>query len=488
MSNDEVNASPPSPWHAGERSLQRLHGVAERMAIVGSRMIRDFMPDQHRAFFSSLPFVVVGSVDGGGWPWASLLEGPPGFMRSPDPRRLEIDRGLAVGDPARDGLVEGGAVGLLGIELATRRRNRLNGRVRDPREGGFAVEVEQSFGNCPQYIQRRESLAPTAGVRASPALERSDSLDAEAAALIESADTFFVASHAVHEADPDGGPGRRSVDVSHRGGRPGFVRVDGDRLTIPDFPGNLHFNTLGNLVARPRAGLVFVDFATGDLLQLSGRTELLVDDPEIDLFAGAERLWRLDVESVVRRRGALGLRLRRLDLAKESVATGSWAPLHARRAKESTRSPLPPFTRESAAQKVRLAEDAWNSRDPMRVALAYTEDSRWRNRAEFPVGRAEIEAFLARKWQRELDYRLVKELWAFEGHRIAVRFAYEWHDAAGQWFRSYGNENWEFDANGLMRLRFASINDLAIDEAERRLRWPSGRRPDDHPGLSALGL
>ncbi len=488
MASEDENASAPFPWHAGERSLQRLYGVAERMAIVGSRVIRDFMPEQHRAFFSSLPFVVVGSVDGAGRPWASVLEGAPGFLHSPDPRRLEIDRGFAVGDPVRDSLVEGGAIGLLGIELATRRRNRMNGRVRDLRAGGFAVEVEQSFGNCPQYIQRREARAPAVVDASSSEVERFDSLDAESIALIEAADTFFIASYSDREGEREATAGRRSVDVSHRGGRPGFVRVDGDRLTIPDFPGNLHFNTLGNLVARPRAGLVFVDFETGDVLQLSGRTELVLDDPEIDLFDGAERLWRFDVESIVRRRAALGLRLRLLDPAKENVSTGSWAPFRARRANEAPRPPLPPFSRESAAQKVRLAEDAWNSRDPKRVALAYTEDSRWRNRDAFPVGRAEIEDFLARKWQRELDYRLVKELWACEGHRIAVRFAYEWHDAAGQWFRSYGNENWEFAANGLMRLRYASINDLAIEEADRKLRWPSGRRPDDHPELSALGL
>ena len=152
------------------------------------------------------------------------------------------------------------------------------------------------------------------------------------------------------------------------------------------------------------------------------------------------------------------------------------------------RPPLPPFTAETAAQKVRLAEDAWNGRDPERVAQAYTPDSRWRNRAEFIAGRAEIEAFLRRKWARELDYRLIKELWAFEGARIAVRFAYEWRDDGGQWFRSYGNENWEFDADGLMRLRLASINDLPIAEAERKYRWPPGRRPDDHPGLGDLGL
>jgi uncharacterized protein (TIGR02246 family) len=150
--------------------------------------------------------------------------------------------------------------------------------------------------------------------------------------------------------------------------------------------------------------------------------------------------------------------------------------------------PLPPFTLETAIEKVRLAENAWNTRDPQRVALAYTPDSQWRNRSEFPRGRDEIIAFLTRKWSRELDYRLIKELWVLGDNRIAVRFAYEWHNSDGQWFRAYGNENWEFDANGLMRKRFASINDLAITEAERKYRWPLGLRPEDHPGLSDLGF
>lgn len=152
------------------------------------------------------------------------------------------------------------------------------------------------------------------------------------------------------------------------------------------------------------------------------------------------------------------------------------------------RPPLPPFTRETAMQKARMAEDGWNSRDPERVALAYTPDSRWRNRHEFPVGREQIRAFLTSKWQREHEYRLIKELWAFTDNRIAVRFAYEWHDANGQWFRSYGNENWEFDEQGLMQARHASINDLPISPAERLFHWPLGRRPDDHPGLSELNL
>lgn len=153
-----------------------------------------------------------------------------------------------------------------------------------------------------------------------------------------------------------------------------------------------------------------------------------------------------------------------------------------------SRPPLPPFTRATAIQKIRMAEDGWNSRDPLRVSMAYTPDSRWRNRAEFPVGREQIVQFLQHKWARERDYRLIKELWAFADDLIAVRFAYEWHDDSGRWFRSYGNENWLFDAKGLMAERHASINDLPIQEAERLFRWPQGRRPDDHPGLSELGL
>ena len=152
------------------------------------------------------------------------------------------------------------------------------------------------------------------------------------------------------------------------------------------------------------------------------------------------------------------------------------------------RPPLPPFTAETAAQKARMAENAWNTRDPQKVALAYTVDSKWRNRSEFFQGREAIEAFLTRKWAKELDYRLIKEVWTFGGNRIAVRFAYEWHDDSGSWFRSYGNENWEFDEHGLMRLRIASINDLPIKESERKYHWPLGPRPDDHAGLSALGL
>lgn len=310
-----------SPWHEGEQILQARHGVAERMASVGGRVIRDFMPDQHRQFFAALPFVVVGSVDGAGRPWASLVEGPPGFAHSPDPRRLVLDRLPPGEDPVRAGIFAGASLGLLGIELATRRRNRMNGRVGALDGRGFTVEVEQSFGNCPQYIQLREPVrgAPPTPPSRAP-LETLDHLDADAIALIEAADTCFVASYADVAQDP----ARRAVDVSHRGGRPGFVRVEGDRLTLPDFSGNLHFNTLGNLLVNPRAGLTFVDFATGDLLQLSGRTSIVDDSPEIAAFEGAERLWRLEVEAIVRRRHALDLRLDLREASRQSLATGTW--------------------------------------------------------------------------------------------------------------------------------------------------------------------
>jgi len=155
---------------------------------------------------------------------------------------------------------------------------------------------------------------------------------------------------------------------------------------------------------------------------------------------------------------------------------------------QESRPPFPPFTSETAVQKVRAAEDGWNNRDPHKVSLAYTADSQWRNRNEFLTGREQIVEFLTRKWAKEQEYRLIKELWAFEGNRIAVRFAYEWHNQAGEWFRAYGNENWEFNEQGLMQKRYASINDLAIAESERKFHWPQGRRPDDHPGLSDLGL
>ncbi|MBK8259358.1 MAG: pyridoxamine 5'-phosphate oxidase family protein [Polyangiaceae bacterium] len=295
--------SAPSPWHSGERALQEHYGVAEQMDRVGRRVIRDYMPDQHRTFFGQLPFVLVGAVDNSGAVWASILEGAPGFITSPDPRTLRLRAMLPEGDPVSDRLVAGAAVGLLGIELHTRRRNRMNGKIANSTQFAFDVTVEHSFGNCPQYIHPRHlAFVPDRGAAVQSL--RAEGLTNEGRAMIAVADTFFVASY----VDADGDVARRSVDVSHRGGDAGFVHVSGDVLTIPDFSGNLHFNTLGNLIANPRAGLLFVDFERGDILQLTGRTEVILDGPEVEQFEGAERLWRLTVEKSVLRQGAFSRR------------------------------------------------------------------------------------------------------------------------------------------------------------------------------------
>lgn len=308
-------------WHAGERRLQEQAGVAERMEAFGRKVIRDHLPEQHRAFYQQLPFLVIGAVDRAGAPWATMLEGPPGFMVSPDPRSLRVNALPVHGDPAGTALSRGSGVGLLGIELHSRRRNRLNGTVTSLDDRGFSVGVVQAFGNCPQYIQERDySFARPPGPARAAAVGRSTALDAAARATIGAADTFFVASY----VNADGDATQRAVDVSHRGGKPGFVRIDGDVLTIPDFAGNLHFNTLGNLLVNPRAGLLFIDFATGALLQVSGTTELVLDGDEVASFQGAQRLWRLRVEQVVWHPDALGSRWAFGAYSPRLALTGSW--------------------------------------------------------------------------------------------------------------------------------------------------------------------
>ena len=286
--------------------MQARAGVAGRMQAIGDRLIRDAMPEQHRLFYGLLPFVVLAAVDADGAAWATALAGPPGFLRAPTPTLLHVAALPGDVDPLASAIVPGAAVGLLGIDLATRRRNRVNGRitaVAPVDAGGLQVAVEQAFGNCPQHIRVR-AVAASEPARATG--EVLTTLDAQARASITAADTCFVASF----VDEDGDRARRSVDVSHRGGAPGFVRVAGDTLTIPDFSGNLHFNTMGNLLINPRAGLLFIDFATGDLLQLTGSTEIVFAGEALAEFPEAERLWRLRVERAVRRPGALGLRWR----------------------------------------------------------------------------------------------------------------------------------------------------------------------------------
>lgn len=316
-----------SPYHEGERSFQAQVGVRERAESMGRRMIRDFMPDQHRALFTQLPLVLVGSLDRAGRPWASVSFGPPGFVTSPDARTLRVDARVVEGDPLADGLTVGSPLGLLGIQLETRRRNRANGRVEARDEHGFTLRVEQSFGNCPQYIQAR---APRHVDDRKPGTPRREGarLGAAAARCIEASDTCFVASAS---GPTPGSDAREGVDVSHRGGRPGFVRVElrGDAhvLTLPDFAGNRSFNTLGNLHAYPRAGLLFVDFATGDLLSITCTATIVREGDDLARFSGAERLVVLRVEEGRWLPRALPLDWSSAEPAPQLAQTGSWRAL-----------------------------------------------------------------------------------------------------------------------------------------------------------------
>jgi len=305
-----VAAAAAVAFHEGEQRMQARVGVRDRLAEIGPRVIRAHMPDQHRSFFEQLPFVVLGLVDAQGRPWASVLAAAPGFVQSPDDTRLDIAALPFAPDPVRAALVPGAAIGLLGIEPHTRRRNRANGVVGRVDAAGFSVQVTQSFGNCPKYIQpRKAEFAP----RARPAaalMERSDALDAEAMRFIAQADTFFIAT--AHPASAAQDKVRaEGVDVSHRGGPPGFVRVnDAHALTVPDFIGNFFFNTLGNLLLNPRAGLVFIDLVRGDLLYLAVEVRIDEDSAALAAFDGAQRLLQMQVTQMQRLRGALPLRWR----------------------------------------------------------------------------------------------------------------------------------------------------------------------------------
>lgn len=287
-----------SLWHAGEVHMQRCAGVADRMGLVGQRVIRRHLIDQHRLFFAELPFLVLGAVDGNGDVWATLRSGAPGFLHAPDPLLLRVAIGRERADPADSGMNDGDAIALLGIQLETRRRNRLNGIIRREQGDGFDVLVQESFGNCPRFITPRNLEFIRDPVAAGPdGTEELPHFDDASADLVLSADTLFVASYV------DGSRGRR-VDVSHRGGKSGFVRIDGNALTIPDYAGNLFFNTLGNFLVNPRAGLVFVDWRNGDLLQMTGQVEVLLSGRE-----GAERAWRFIPKRIMRRKEALPLRM-----------------------------------------------------------------------------------------------------------------------------------------------------------------------------------
>lgn len=318
---DQASRPAQEVWHAGEKAIQASVGMVERMEAVGKRVIRDFMPDQHRDFYAQLPFMVVGSVDPDGDAWASFVEGRPGFMTSPTPTRLDLHALPDAGDPAAAGMKDGDPIGMLGIEMHTRRRNRMNGVITHSATG-LHIDVDQSFGNCPRYIQLRDfRFSRDPALPHYGPIDISDSLDDEARLMIGAADAFFVASYAERED-------RRQVDVSHRGGKPGFVRIDENGLlTIPDFDGNLFFNTLGNILLNGKAGLLFADFATGDMIQMTGEAAVILDSPEIAAFQGAERLWTFQPHRIVRRRDALALRWasREGGASPHAIMTGDWA-------------------------------------------------------------------------------------------------------------------------------------------------------------------
>jgi uncharacterized protein len=287
----------PAFWHDGERALQALAGVREMMEERGKVRLRDHMPDQHRLFFAERSQMFLATLDRSGQPWATLVEGDIGFMTSPSPRRLAISAVPAADDPAAAGIVDGAPIGALGLEFETRRRNRVNGRVRlAPDIGGFAIEVDQSFGNCPQYIQARRpsELCEAPGATGTP--RRAGSLSAGDAELIRRADTFFIASR----SSTPGLARSEGLDISHRGGLPGFVLIDDDRhLRFPDYRGNSYFNTLGNLRVDPRCALLFIDFSNGTTLQITGRGKVMTEPDACRPWAGAERAVAIAVDTVV---------------------------------------------------------------------------------------------------------------------------------------------------------------------------------------------
>jgi uncharacterized protein len=293
MANSDWNFM-DSPFHPGEQAIQSRLGVRQQIEAQGRRMIRNHLPEQHRQFFAQLPYIIVGSVDPTGSPWASLLVGQPGFLTTPNANTLNVNSQLQHGDPLATILAPDIEIGILGIELQTRRRNRLNGVVTAVEPDGFQVEVKQSFGNCPQYIQARNLVLAPNTVTIQTTVSEISRLGVGDRSTITASDTFFIAT-----AYPDRQAGAtKGVDVSHRGGKPGFVSINDDcrTLTIPDFSGNQHFNTFGNLELNPRAGLLFMDFEQGDLLYLTGEATVIWNGDEIKRYAGAERLliFRLD--------------------------------------------------------------------------------------------------------------------------------------------------------------------------------------------------
>lgn len=312
-----------SPFHYGEHEAQARVGVREKMEAVGRRMIRDHMPDDHRQLYSILPFLIVGSIDSSGRPWASLMAGRPGFLSTPDDRTLAVAARPLFADPLAEALHVGSRLGVLGILPGARRRNRLSGRIVQAGPDGFSIAVDQAFGNCPKYIQARgiECLEQLDAPKNEYPCERFTSFDAAAERRIELSDTLFIAT-AYSGARQDEADG---VDVSHRGGRPGFVKVEDDRtFVMPDFSGNYAFNTIGNILTNPKSGFLFIDFAMREILYLTGRSEIVWEGAEVAAFEGAQRLVRFHLDQGIRVEGSLPLRFNFADYSPFLARTGTW--------------------------------------------------------------------------------------------------------------------------------------------------------------------
>ncbi|WP_342076993.1 pyridoxamine 5'-phosphate oxidase family protein [Yoonia sp. SS1-5] len=357
-----------SPYHAGEQELHDRLGRKDHQTNVARNIHRPYMPEQHRDFFAQLPLIFAGSVDKNGWPWASVLFGQPGFLKTPTDRLLQLGAAQIKGDPFWVNARPGASVGFVGIELPTRRRNRMNGIVRGDGTQ-ISVDVVQSYGNCPQYIHTRDvSFHRDPTTDTAPEIDRFTDLPADVAAVITAADTLFVASHNDRDDQRDTG----GVDVSHRGGNPGFVKVDVNTLTIPEYIGNFAFNTLGNFLVNPKAGLLFVDFTTGDLIQLVGTVALMWEpDDEIRSFKGAERAWRFHLDHGQVLRAAAPMTWEAREPSPNALLTGDWTQAAQTRQLEADRAAWRPFKVTKITDESSVIRSFYLEPDDGKVLMPY---------------------------------------------------------------------------------------------------------------------
>lgn len=307
------------PYHDGEIEVQTRLGVHERSAMLGRRMIRDHLIDQHRKFYADLSFLIASSVDDQGRPWASAISGAPGFLSTPDDKTLSVAASPVPGDPLGENLQTWADIGVLGMLPEVRRRNRMTGQIGDLRPYGFDIKVLQSFGNCPQYIQAR-TVEPTRFQPIAPEVQTSDHFDAAASVQISNADALFIASAYRNDDGAEQG-----ADASHRGGKPGFVKVlDDRRFVFPDFRGNNAYNTIGNIVKNPKTGFLFIDFETGDMLTMTGEAHIIWDGPEVEAFEGAQRLVQFEASEMRRIKGGFAHRSVFMEYAPQLARTGAW--------------------------------------------------------------------------------------------------------------------------------------------------------------------